>query len=61
MSELLKADTLKTSTSLNDRSNKIGVMEKVSFGLGDMASNFIWGMTASYLLFFYTNVYGISA
>ncbi|MET3317562.1 UNVERIFIED_ORG: GPH family glycoside/pentoside/hexuronide:cation symporter [Peribacillus simplex] len=61
MSELLKADTLKTSTSLNDRSNKIGVIEKVSFGLGDMASNFIWGMTASYLLFFYTNVYGISA
>ncbi|MFP3125739.1 MFS transporter [Ectobacillus funiculus] len=61
MSNFLTARSLKANQNLNTRTVKIGVMEKVSFGLGDTASNFIWGMTTSYLLFFYTDVYGISA
>lgn len=40
---------------------KLGMLEKVSYGFGDLASNFVWGMTTSYLLFFYTDVFGISA
>ncbi|MFJ7724612.1 MFS transporter [Neobacillus sp. NPDC097160] len=61
MSHFSTARNLKADSILEARTEKIGVMEKVSFGLGDTASNFIWGMTTSYLLFFYTNVYGISA
>ncbi|MFC7391617.1 MFS transporter [Scopulibacillus cellulosilyticus] len=53
---ILKADT---DTGL--KSDKLGLMEKVSFGFGDLASNFVWGMISSYLLFFYTNVFGIAA
>jgi glycoside/pentoside/hexuronide:cation symporter, GPH family len=56
MNKILKADT-----NLGVGSDKIGIVEKVSFGLGDLASNFVWGMTTSYLLFFYTDVFGISA
>ncbi len=42
-------------------SDKLGMLEKVSYGFGDLASNFVWGMTTSYLLFFYTDIFGISA
>jgi len=40
---------------------KIGLKEKISYGFGDLASNFVWGMTTSYLLFFYTDVFGLAA
>ncbi|MCP3774468.1 glycoside-pentoside-hexuronide (GPH):cation symporter [Paenibacillus sp. MZ04-78.2] len=41
--------------------DKLSLKEKVSYGLGDLASNFVWGMITSYLLYFYTNVYGLAA
>ncbi|MBB3125575.1 GPH family glycoside/pentoside/hexuronide:cation symporter [Paenibacillus rhizosphaerae] len=40
---------------------KLPLSEKISYGFGDLASNFVWGMTTSYLLYFYTNVYGLAA
>lgn len=40
---------------------QIGVGEKVGFGLGDFACNLIYASLSSYLLFFYTNVFGITA
>ena len=40
---------------------QISVGEKVGFGLGDMACNLVYASISSYLLFFYTNVFGISA
>ncbi|MCT9855772.1 MFS transporter [Priestia megaterium] len=57
--ELAKTDIEINSSSVGKA--KISPMEKVCFGLGDTASNFVWGICASYLLFFYTDVYGISA
>lgn len=39
----------------------IGVKEKVGYGFGDFASNLSFGFVSLFLLFFYTNVYGISA
>lgn len=39
----------------------IGVKEKTGYGLGDFASNLSFGFVSLFLLFFYTNVYGISA
>jgi len=59
VSQALRTVALKADPTMH--TNKMGVMEKVSFGLGDLASNFVWGMTTSYLLFFYTDVFGISA
>ncbi|MBM7587330.1 GPH family glycoside/pentoside/hexuronide:cation symporter [Bacillus pakistanensis] len=52
---------LKADTSVELQSDKLGTKEKVSYGLGDLASNFVWGMTSAYLLFFYTDIFGISA
>ncbi|MDQ0229653.1 MFS transporter [Metabacillus malikii] len=40
---------------------KIGLVEKVGYASGDLASNLIYQTISIYLLFFYTNIYGISA
>jgi len=48
--------------SFKDRPiGNISVGEKVGFGLGDMACNLVYASISSYLLFFYTDVFGISA
>ncbi|MEM8896127.1 MAG: glycoside-pentoside-hexuronide (GPH):cation symporter [Bacteroidota bacterium] len=41
--------------------DNISLKEKVSYGLGDFASSMFWKMFGVYLLFFYTDVYGITA
>lgn len=40
---------------------KLSFKEKVGYSLGDTASHFIWDMVGFWLMFFYTDVYGISA
>lgn len=40
---------------------KLTVREKTAYSLGDTASHFVWDMVGFWLLFFYTDVYGISA
>jgi len=40
---------------------KLGLREKVAYGLGDMASNLSFGAVSLFLLFFYTNIFGLSA
>ena len=40
---------------------KLRLKEKVGYGLGDFASSMFWKMFSVYLLFFYTDVFGISA
>ncbi len=42
-------------------SSKLSFKEKVGYSLGDTASHFVWDMVGFWLLFFYTDVYGISA
>ncbi|GAB3045676.1 glycoside-pentoside-hexuronide (GPH):cation symporter [Virgibacillus ainsalahensis] len=41
--------------------NKLGFKEKLSYGLGDTANNLTFSMVTTYLLVFYTDVFGISA
>jgi len=41
--------------------SKLSFKEKVGYSLGDTASHFVWDMVGFWLLFFYTDVYGISA
>lgn len=40
---------------------RLSFKEKVGYSLGDTASHFVWDMVGFWLLFFYTDVYGISA
>lgn len=40
---------------------KISMKEKIGYATGDLACNFIYQTVSSYLLFFYTDVFGISA
>jgi GPH family glycoside/pentoside/hexuronide:cation symporter len=44
-----------------DRTAKLRWREKIGFGLGDAGFNFYWAIIGSYLVFFYTDVFGISA
>lgn len=51
-----------TITNPTNASNvRIGILEKVGFGLGDFASNLTFGFINLFLLFFFTNVYGLGA
>ena len=40
---------------------KLSIKEKVGYGLGDTASNLYFQMFVNFLLFFYTDVFGIPA
>ncbi|MFM7118407.1 MAG: MFS transporter, partial [Planctomycetota bacterium] len=40
---------------------KLSVLEKVGYGLGDTASNLYWKLFEYFLLYFYTDVFGISS
>ena len=42
-------------------SHKLKLGEKISYGLGDFASSMFWKLFSMFLLFFYTDVFGISA
>ncbi len=40
---------------------RLSLHRKVGYGLGSSASNFIWQMVSFYLVFFYTEIFGIPA
>ncbi|MEI7675882.1 MAG: MFS transporter [Bacteroidales bacterium] len=46
---------------MRTNTQKLSIKEKIGYGLGDTASHFVWDMVGFWLLFFYTDVYGISA
>lgn len=46
---------------MNSNSMKLSLKEKIGYSLGDTASHFVWDMVGFWLLFFYTDIYGISA
>ena len=41
--------------------NKLSLVEKISYGSGDFASSIFWTLFSMFLLFFYTDVFGITA
>ncbi len=45
----------------NNSAGKVKFLEKLGYGLGDGASCFYWQTFSAYLLFFYTDVYGLPA
>jgi len=40
--------------------NQVSWKERISYGLGDTASNIVFQMITMYLMFFYTDVYGLN-
>ncbi|MBU2914164.1 MULTISPECIES: MFS transporter [Reichenbachiella] len=46
---------------MKDTSMKVGLREKMAYGLGDFASSMFWKLFSMFLLFFYTDIFGISA
>lgn len=40
---------------------KLSVQEKIGYGLGDTASNFVWALMMNFIMFFYTDIFGITA
>ncbi|MBW7983369.1 MFS transporter [Enterobacillus tribolii] len=53
--------TTHDATKLSSSYVKIGIREKIGYGLGDLSSNLSFGFVSLFLLYFYTNIYGISA
>ncbi|MFT4204947.1 MAG: MFS transporter [Chitinophagaceae bacterium] len=43
------------------KEEQIDISEKISYGLGDAASSMFWKIFSMYLLFFYTDVFGLAA
>ncbi len=44
-----------------DQPDKLRLKEKISYGFGDFASSMFWTLFSMFLLFFYTDVFGITA
>jgi len=49
------------NTSFDTAVAKISMRERISYSLGDFGSNLIFATVMAYLMFFYTDIYGISA
>ncbi len=45
---------------MNQNQNQMPWRERISYGLGDTASNLIFQMTTLYLMYFYTDVFGLN-
>ncbi|OOM72043.1 MFS transporter [Clostridium sp. BL-8] len=54
-------DITKTNQLTSNVFEKISLKEKLGYASGDLACNFIYQTVSSYLLFFYTDVFGITA
>jgi len=50
-----------TARMNNKKTQTVPWLERISYGLGDTASNLTFQMVSMYLMFFYTDVFGISA
>ncbi len=54
-------NTQESPAMKNDRLAKLSWRERIGYGLGDAGFNFYWAIIGSYLVFFYTDVFGIGA
>ena len=48
-----------TTTKLPKSSQKLSVLEKVGYSLGDLADNLVFQTLVTYLAYFYTDIYGL--
>ncbi|MCU0771805.1 MAG: MFS transporter [Verrucomicrobia bacterium] len=40
---------------------KLSFVEKFGYGLGDTASNFVWALMMNFIMYYYTDIFGITA
>ncbi len=59
MSENSAAIKEATASKLYDSSQKLSVLEKVGYSLGDLAANLVFQTLVTYLAYFYTDIYGL--
>jgi len=50
-----------TQNAQDDRSARLSWRERIGYGVGDTGFNFYWTNLSAFLLFFYTEVFGITA
>ncbi len=46
---------------MDNQPQKISVIEKVGYSLGDLAANLVFQTLVTYLTYFYTDIYGLKA
>ncbi len=46
---------------MSNLSQKLSVKEKIGYSLGDLAANLIFQTLVTYLAYYYTDIYGLSA
>lgn len=46
---------------MKNNSNKISVLEKIGYSLGDLAANLVFQTLITYLAYFYTDIYGLKS
>jgi glycoside/pentoside/hexuronide:cation symporter, GPH family len=44
---------------MTQESQKLSVLEKVGYSLGDLAANLVFQTLVTYLAYFYTDIYGL--
>jgi hypothetical protein len=42
------------------KTEKLSLGTKISYGLGEFSGSVVWSLVSSYLLFFYTDVFGLA-
>ena len=52
-------DRYLVTASMNSTSQKVSVLEKVGYSLGDLAANLVFQTLITYLAYFYTDIYGL--
>lgn len=52
---------MQAESKVQQANQKLPLIEKVSYGLGDTASNLIYTVITTYLTFYFTDVYGLGA
>jgi len=52
---------VKTEVMRGPQADRISLQEKIAYSLGDSASNFYWKTFEFFIVFFYTDVFGLSA
>ena len=58
---MIDTTAVPTETAVAARTRKLSWGTRITYGLGDLASQLIWTTTGSYLAIFYTDAVGISA
>ena len=55
----MNTETVLKNNNTSEIVEKLSFFTKISYGLGEFACGMVWSLVSSYLLFFYTDVFGL--